>query len=225
MDAMHHDEEQNPVRRALNSLPDVRASKDFEMRLNRRIGKEDKVTLRQSIWERLFGSRVPAYALSLAAIVAVGLVAYYAFMRSGITPAADVTATTESKPAMQVGRHDTAHLPAVPWSEASQPQPSKTEPANVSVSKGNANEKSKDEISRSHDAAQEELLKRGSLQQVGSGETQSARPFEMPETSSLRQMKRVIMEKDPVSAARVGSPKNDSLKRLEKRKAKETNKK
>lgn len=209
---MNQGEEQNPVRRVLKSLPTVSAKEDFEMRLSRSIAGKVRMAESESAGEKLIGSRVRAYGLSLVALVAVGLVAYYAFLRTGMNPLNDM----ESKPAIETGQHDTGFFPTLPRGPgASRPMRSRTESANVSVS----------EISRSREAAQGELLRRGALQQVGGGETQSAPPFEMPGTPALRQMRRVIMERDSVSAARLDSGKRDSLKRLELRKAKETGKK
>ncbi len=208
---MNQDEKQNPVRRVLKSLPTVSAKEDFETRLRRRIAGKAEAPESESAWEKMFGSRVPAYALSLAAVIAVGLVAYYAFLRTGDGPSDDM----ESKPAMEMGQHDTAFFPTLPpGSVASRPVRSKTESANVSVS----------EISRAREAAAGELLRRGSLQQVGGGGTQSARSFEVPGTSAVQQMRRVIMERESVSKARSNSAKRDSLKRLEMHEAKETGK-
>ncbi len=192
----------------LQSLPKVGAPEDFDMRLRGRIHQEAVVEKRQSMWEKPFGSRVPAYALTLVAILATGVVAYYALVRTGVTPVNDLPGVTGSKPSVKAGQQDTSTLPS--GSGTSGPQPSGIEQSKVSLSEGS---KSQEAISRSRQAAQDELLKRGYLQQVRGGETQSSRPLERRVP-----LQRDISGKSLDSIARADSAKRDSLKRLGRQK-------
>ena len=212
MDTMNYDEESHPVRRVLKSLPEVPASEGFELRLKRRISQEALGARDKPEGKKFFGFRAPSYALSLTVIVAVGLVAYYALLRRGLTPPGGATGSGEPKPEMQTGRHDTALLPTVSPLATSRPPSSGKESSAVSVP---GDSKTDYTLSRSQEAAQEELLKRGSLQQVGgTPRTQSSQPFGMPGSPAQQQTRRIGMEKDPDSAARARDLlKKDSLGR------------
>src|SRR6267378_6356773 len=74
------------IRKALKKLPPVKAAPDFEARLKRRLlepSQEGGVA-----WRIFFGPRrVPAFAYSLVALVAVGYFSYYMFWRTAaVTP-------------------------------------------------------------------------------------------------------------------------------------------
>lgn len=81
----------------LRKLRSVKAADNFEMRLKRRISSaEDQkkykfVLVPFSIFSQY---RLPAYAVSILAIFAVGVISYYAFFQTGIKP-------TETLPALQ----------------------------------------------------------------------------------------------------------------------------
>ena len=200
MDTMNHDEEKNPVRRVLKSLPEVRASEGFEMRLQRRIRQVGRETEDQAGEKKLLGLHIPSYALSLTVIVVVGLVAYYSLLRRGLTPANDATGSEERKSEVQTGRHDTAlHPTAAPQFGISLPSSSRTEPSDVSVV---GDSKARRTLSRSRESAQEELLKHGALQQVGgTSRTESPQPFGMPGLPTLRRTQRIGTGKMIDSAA------------------------
>jgi|SRR6267143_1515289 len=72
------------IRKALKKLPPVNAAPDFEARLKRRLlepSQEGGVA-----WRIFFGARrVPAFAYSLVALVAVGYFSYYMFWRTAVT--------------------------------------------------------------------------------------------------------------------------------------------
>ncbi|MBI4546337.1 MAG: hypothetical protein HY707_00020 [Ignavibacteriae bacterium] len=78
------DDSHNPLRKLLKGLPKVKASEDFEARLQRRITSEES---RRPILGRVFAPRrIPVFAYSLVTIVAVCLISYYVFFRTGNVP-------------------------------------------------------------------------------------------------------------------------------------------
>ena len=82
----NNNEQHHPVRRLLKKLPEVKASDDFEARLHRRIA-DGKTVEKSGFFEKLFQpQRVPVFAYSLVALVAVGIVAYAVFLRTGSAP-------------------------------------------------------------------------------------------------------------------------------------------
>jgi hypothetical protein len=73
------------MRKLLSNLPKVKAQPDFEQHLHRRIaGEKDKRP--PSILESLKLKRIPMVAYSLATLVILGTIVYYAFFRSGTLP-------------------------------------------------------------------------------------------------------------------------------------------
>jgi hypothetical protein len=88
---MKNEEEQKDKRREvdklLKGLQKVQASPDFEERLHRRIAETAAGRPAGGWWIHVFGPRrIPALAYSLATLVLVGIVSYYAFFRSGNVP-------------------------------------------------------------------------------------------------------------------------------------------
>ena len=82
----NNNEQHHPVRKLLKKLPEVQASDDFEARLHRRIA-EEKTLEKNGFSEKVFQPRrVPVFAYSLVALVAVGIVAYSVFLRTDGTP-------------------------------------------------------------------------------------------------------------------------------------------
>ncbi len=75
----------DPIRKALKKLPPVKAAPDFEARLKRRLlepAQEAGVA-----WRIFSGARrVPAFAFSLVALIAVGYFSYYIFWRTAVGP-------------------------------------------------------------------------------------------------------------------------------------------
>jgi hypothetical protein len=76
---------EDPIRKALKKLPPVNAAPDFEARLKRRLlqpSREEGVA-----WRILFGPRrIPTFAYSLVALIAVGYFSYYLFWRTPVAP-------------------------------------------------------------------------------------------------------------------------------------------
>src|ERR1051325_3445927 len=82
-----HPEDQNSIRKLLKELPKVEASADFEKRLEQRIAGDPALGSQPGWFGNLLGShRIPAFGYSLATLVLVGVVSYYAFFRSGTVP-------------------------------------------------------------------------------------------------------------------------------------------
>ena len=74
----------HPIRKILRSLPKVKASPDFESRLLERLNPD---TTRARFPAILFHlRRIPAFAYSFVALIAVGLISYYIFFRTGQVP-------------------------------------------------------------------------------------------------------------------------------------------
>lgn len=211
----HRDDEQHPIRRILRSLPKVEAPEDFETRLKRRIAEPTEIPKRASIWDDLLAPRrIPAYALSAAALVVVSIVAYYSLVSTGVAP-------TQEIPAGQQTQEQQTKQPAEPPAVSTKPSVEKQVPAPTSnverekraVTLPSSSGRSLDESARRQEA-QDELLQRGLLKQVGQGTTPSrtSRVFDMPE-SVARSMGVVApggAEFD--SAARADSLKADSLR-------------
>lgn len=76
-DTTHHDDEYHPIRKLLQSLPKIPARDDFVQRLRRRLAEEP----RKRIWSFPEISPLPAYALSIAALVVAGAVLYFSLIR------------------------------------------------------------------------------------------------------------------------------------------------
>lgn len=76
-----HSEDDSPVRKLLRKLLPVPASDDFERRLQRRIAVEREQRLKKVPFYR---RPLPAIAYSVATILVVSLVSYYAFLREGV---------------------------------------------------------------------------------------------------------------------------------------------
>lgn len=97
----NNDEEKNPVRKLLKDLPEMKASPDFEQRLQRRIVQEETAK-EVRILGKLFRPRyVPVFSYSLVALVAVGVVSYYVFMRTEMHPPSSMPLREPSAPAEQ----------------------------------------------------------------------------------------------------------------------------
>jgi hypothetical protein len=86
------------VIQTLHQLPKVKAAPDFDLRLQRRINIEQVTGKEASLLERVRqGWRVPAFAVSVLALVCVGITAYYSLMKQGISP----TAPSQQQPMMR----------------------------------------------------------------------------------------------------------------------------
>jgi hypothetical protein len=75
--------EQDEISRRLKDLPRVKASPDFEARLQRKIASSGKERERKSLFDVLFfPRRVPVFATSILALFAVSVISYYVFVKS-----------------------------------------------------------------------------------------------------------------------------------------------
>ncbi len=87
-DSEHTGDNGNEVKKLLRDLPRAKASPDFEARLARRMNPEDAPSRIRRLPDWLGPlRRIPAPAFSLAVVVILGGVSYYAFFRSGSMPA------------------------------------------------------------------------------------------------------------------------------------------
>jgi len=84
-DPLGKEKTDDPVRRVLKNLPPVKATPDFEARLQRRLSEPERPR-EYAWWNFIFPARIPAFGYSLLALAAVGIVSYYMFWRSGIAP-------------------------------------------------------------------------------------------------------------------------------------------
>ncbi len=83
------------IPKLLRKLRSVKASDNFEMRLKRRISSVDDQKKYNFVFVpiRIFSQyRLPAYAVSILAIFAVGVISYYAFFQTGIKPTETLSA-------------------------------------------------------------------------------------------------------------------------------------
>src|SRR5262245_35624712 len=79
------DGESEELRKVLRGLPRAKASADFEQRLARRRARHG--TAGERILRHFSpAGRIPAPAYSAAALLILGVAAYYAFFRSGNVP-------------------------------------------------------------------------------------------------------------------------------------------
>ncbi|HZY09757.1 MAG TPA: hypothetical protein VFF29_01255 [Bacteroidota bacterium] len=75
------------LHRLMKSLPRVKASPDFEARLQRRILEESKSRGIFGLFTKTSSlMRLPAFAYSLIALISVGLGSYYIYLRVGVSP-------------------------------------------------------------------------------------------------------------------------------------------
>lgn len=93
-----HNDEHDPVRKLLKQLPPVKASSDFEQRLQRRISSGEVKSESEGFIDKLFRpSRLPAFVYSLATVIVLGTIAYYAFRNAGITPAENIASLQDKE--------------------------------------------------------------------------------------------------------------------------------
>lgn len=86
-DPKKHTEDDETLRRRLKESQHVKASPDFEARLQRRLNEARKVSSLQALLEKLgMQPRFPAYGYSIVTVLLVSVVSYYVFFRSGIAP-------------------------------------------------------------------------------------------------------------------------------------------
>ncbi len=82
-----HDNDNASVRKALKESRRVKASPDFEARLQRRIAESREVPALSRFWESVrLPNRIPAFAYSLATVVVLSVASYYVFFRTGDVP-------------------------------------------------------------------------------------------------------------------------------------------
>lgn len=72
IDTTNQDDSRHPVRRLLQSLPQISPRTDFDVRLHKRLSEEGETRNAVAIRRRL-----PAFAVSIASVAAVGVVAYF----------------------------------------------------------------------------------------------------------------------------------------------------
>src|ERR1041384_1739165 len=111
---------EEPIRRALKKLPQVKAAPDFEARLQRRLNEPE----RHEGGRTRFGFipfRVPALGYSLVALVLVGVVSYYMFWRTGVVPVSTQEMVAPPPAASSEGKTESAPLPAIGNVEAEKP--------------------------------------------------------------------------------------------------------
>ena len=80
-------DEDSRAKRLLSRMQKINAPADFGVRLQRRLGEERRRRQGRSVRMPAFVPfRVPIYAASIIAIVGMSVVAYYALIRTGVTP-------------------------------------------------------------------------------------------------------------------------------------------
>ncbi len=78
-----HNEDGDEVVKLLKDLPRVKASADFEGRLQRKIVSSKKQSERKNLFDVLFfPRRVPVFVTSILALIAVSVISYYVFLKS-----------------------------------------------------------------------------------------------------------------------------------------------
>ncbi|MBI5214937.1 MAG: hypothetical protein HY960_04235 [Ignavibacteriae bacterium] len=78
-----HIKDESSVSKLLKDLPRVKASPDFEARLHRRIVSSKEESERKSLFDILFfPRRVPVFATSILALLAVSVISYVVFMKN-----------------------------------------------------------------------------------------------------------------------------------------------
>ena len=101
----HNEEESHSVKKLLNALPKVHVSDDFEQRLQRKLTQEESQTAADGKFA--ISRLVPTFAYSLMALLAVGVVSYYVFMKTGANSPA-TTPVTESHSPAESGKSEAA---------------------------------------------------------------------------------------------------------------------
>lgn len=81
-DTTKHDDEHHPVRKLLQTLPKIPAREGFIHRLHRRLAEEPQKTF----WSSLELFPIPAYSLSVVALVMAGAVFYFLFIPTETVP-------------------------------------------------------------------------------------------------------------------------------------------
>src|ERR1041384_6849581 len=101
---------EEPIRRALKKLPQVKAAPDFEARLQRRLNEPE----RHEGGRTRFGFisfRVPALGYSLVALVLVGVVNHFMFWRTGVVPVSTQEMVAPPPAASSEGKTESAPHP------------------------------------------------------------------------------------------------------------------
>lgn len=197
-----HEEEHNTVCTILQSLPRIEAREDFDVRLQQRLTQGKSKSVRDFL---SLPRRIPVYALTLIAGVAVGVLAYNSFIRTDVAP--QQVAPKQENPQRQQPTVPTPSLaPSVKSSETQQPlQATRAMPVR------RPRPESSSTVISTPESVQDEL-NRGMLKEVGGTGARSAqRPVDMP-----------FLEVKPQgsgfswtdSIARADSLKRDSLKRF-----------
>ncbi|MBI3189140.1 MAG: hypothetical protein HYZ33_00680 [Ignavibacteriales bacterium] len=96
-----HIDGQEEVSKVLKELPRVNASPDFEARLQRKITEPFRKPERKRLFDFLFfPQRVPVFATSILALMAVSVISYYIFVKSG------------GEPQVQMSKQEVEQIPA-----------------------------------------------------------------------------------------------------------------
>jgi hypothetical protein len=99
MNTDHQNNEEENISRVLKKLTPLKTSDDFNLRLGQRILSEGNKTVGNMSFERIkifFRYRLPIYGVPALAIIVIGLLSYYAFVRDGISPR-EISPLTERK--------------------------------------------------------------------------------------------------------------------------------
>lgn len=207
IDTNDYEEERNPIRKVLKSLPKVHASDDFELRLKRRLnqGEFEKTSLSDILFSP---KRVPAYSLSLIAIVMTSVIIYYSIIRTGVAPddgfPKPKEMMREKQPETLSVTQSPAHVSGVPQRKFVVDAPKRFPQEGQSATS-----------LPSKESTQDALSKRGLLREVGGTQTRSTRSLEIPELGFFQKLQSAAKDRWGDSVARADSVKRDSLKRFQ----------
>lgn len=218
IDTTNHDEERNPVRKLLKSLPRIPAPADFDRRLQQHLA--EKESKKKTLWDVLFAPRrVPAYAYSLIAVVAAGVIVYYSYIRTGVAQQQVAPNQEEMRKAENSTRPEQDERAEQPTLSTPRSTVAQQEQSPRVTTTLRPRREPLPMVSSPRESVREGLDSRGILKEVGgTGARSTERPVDVPFIKVLPQSEMAGEWYD--SIARADSMKRDSLKHVQEQKQK-----
>lgn len=206
-------DERHPVRKILKTLPKVHARHDFEFRLRKRITGEERPATPSG--DRMMVSRhVPAYALSLVALLSAGVVAYFSLIRSSADQVEQPLKQDEMKQETPQQQSSPAQPPSIkPGSRTAEVkklpevQPEETLSTRFSIESPSSSVPSRKSV-------QDQMRERGMFREVGGTGMRSDQPAETAATPFIRAVPNAALQLLHDSIAHADSAQKDSLLKL-----------
>jgi hypothetical protein len=206
IDTTGNEEQNNSVRKTLQSLPKVEASGDFEQRLRTRLSEGQQHGPAKH--STLIGSwRIPAYAISVLAVAAIGIVTYYSVINVD-TPVLGPQPDSQNAEEQKIQEAPSA---------ASRPEVTRTQrqeaEAGTPAAAHGPTQSAAPSVSFPRESMQDDPSRRGLLREVGGvGEAPAQRTIDFPFVEIVPGT--TIGRQWIDSVSRVDSLRQDSLRRM-----------